>query len=214
VEGLEGKAKISCTSRVLIIKSGKSTFMSVLLRLLDPTTGEIIVDGVDLGTLSRNSVRERLVCLPQDPLLLPGTFEFNLNPEGKIKDAVQIEKVLKKVQMWNVVVEKGGLDAALDLESLSHGEQQLFALARAILKKQAANGQCILVLDEATSNLDADTEAIVQKVIQEEFKDNTVIAVAHRLDTLREFDTIVALDKGVVSQIGPPMEVIRGITLD
>jgi ATP-binding cassette subfamily C (CFTR/MRP) protein 1 len=188
--------------------------MSVLLRLLDPTTGEIIVDGVDLGTLSRNSVRERLVCLPQDPLLLPGTFEFNLNPEGKIKDAVQIEEVLKKVQMWNVVVEKGGLDAALDLESLSHGEQQLFALARAILKKQAADGRCILVLDEATSNLDADTEAIVQKVIQEEFKDNTVIAVAHRLDTLREFDTIVVLDKGVVSQIGPPMEVIRGITLD
>ena len=201
-------------ARVLITKSGKSTFMSVLLRLLDPTTGEIIVDGVDLGTLSRNSVRERLVCLPQDPLLLPGTFEFNLNPEGKIKDAVQMEEVLRKVQMWNVVEGKGGLDAELDLESLSHGEQQLFALARAILKKQAANGQCILVLDEATSNLDTDTEAIVQGVIQEEFKDSTVIAVAHRLDTLRDFDTIVVLDKGVVSKVGPPTEVIREIKLD
>jgi ATP-binding cassette subfamily C (CFTR/MRP) protein 1 len=188
--------------------------MSILLRLLDPTTGEIIVDGVDLSTLSRNSVRERLVCLPQDPLLLPGTFEFNLDPEGKTKDAVQIEEVLKKVQMWNVVEGKGGLGAELDLESLSHGEQQLFALARAILKKQVANGQCILVLDEATSNLDADTEAIIQRVIQEEFKDNTIIAVAHRLDTLRDFDTIVVLDKGVVSKVGPPTEVIGEINLE
>jgi ABC-type multidrug transport system fused ATPase/permease subunit len=197
--------------RLLITKSGKSTFLSILLRLLDPTTGEIIVDGVDLGTLSRNSVRERLICLPQDPLLLPGTFEFNLNPEGKIKDAVQIEEVLKKVQMWNIVKGKGGLDAELDLESLSHGEQQLFALARAILKKQTTSSQRILVLDEATSNLDAGTEAIIQGVIQEEFKDDTVIAVAHRLDTLRDFDTIVVLDKGVVSKFGPPTEVIREI---
>ncbi|KAF2667127.1 P-loop containing nucleoside triphosphate hydrolase protein [Microthyrium microscopicum] len=188
--------------------SGKSTFMSVLLRLMDATAGEVKIDNVDINSLSRNSVRERLICLPQDPLLLPGTFEFNLNPEGKIKDREQIEQALRQVQVWKLVEEKGGLDAELQLESLSHGEQQLFALARAILKKQSINGQCILVLDEATSNLDAEMEKIVQNVLEEEFRSCTVIAVAHRLESLRDYDKIVVLDKGIVSRVGPAAEVI------
>jgi ABC-type multidrug transport system fused ATPase/permease subunit len=186
----------------------------VLLRLVDPTDGEVIVDSIDLGSLSRNSVRERLVCLPQDPLLLPGTFEFNLDPESNIKDREQIKRVLEQVQMWKIVEQKGGLEANLELDGLSHGEQQLLAAARAILKKQTLPGQCILVLDEATSNLDSATEAIVQKAIQEEFKDCTVIAVAHRLETLRDYDRIVVLDKGEVSEIGPAREMIAGMNLE
>jgi ATP-binding cassette subfamily C (CFTR/MRP) protein 1 len=186
----------------------------VLLRLVDPTDGELIVDNLNLGSLSRNSVRERLVCLPQDPLLLPGTFEFNLDPEAKIKDGERIKRVLEQVQMWKIVEGKGGLQADLQLDGFSHGEQQLLALARAILKKRTLPGQCILVLDEATSNLDSATEAIVQKVIQEEFKDSTVIAVAHRLDTLRDYDKIVVLDKGEVSKVGPATEVIAEMNLE
>jgi ATP-binding cassette subfamily C (CFTR/MRP) protein 1 len=185
----------------------------VLLRLIDPTEGEVVVDNISLGSLSRNSVREKLVCLPQDPLLLPGTFEFNLDPEANIRNGEQIKHVLKQVQMWKIVKGNGGLQADLPLDGLSHGEQQLLALARAILKKQALTGQCILVLDEATSNLDSATEAIVQKIIQEEFKESTVITVAHRLDTLRDYDKIVVLDQGRVSKVGPATEVIAEMNL-
>jgi len=172
------------------------------------------IDNVDITTLSRNALRKRLVCLPQDPLLLPGTFEFNLNPEGSIKDWKQIEQALRQAQVWHVVEGKGGLDAELQLESLSHGEQQLFALARAILKKQALDCQCILILDEATSNLDSKTEAIVQKILQDEFRNCTVIAVAHRLDILRDYDKIVVLDRGGVSRVGPAAEVIAELNLE
>ena len=98
--------------------------------------------------------------------------------------------------------------ADLKVDSLSHGEQQLLALARAIIRKQLASSYCILVLDEATSNLDRGTETLIQEVINEEFKDNTVITVAHRLDTVRESDYIVLLEKGEVVKVGPPAEVL------
>ena len=98
--------------------------------------------------------------------------------------------------------------ADLKVDSLSHGEQQLLALARAIIRKQLASNYCILVLDEATSNLDRGTETLIQEVINEEFKDNTVITVAHRLDTVRESDYIVLLEKGEVVKVGPPAEVL------
>jgi ABC-type bacteriocin/lantibiotic exporter with double-glycine peptidase domain len=90
---------------------------------------------------------------------------------------------------------------------MSHGEQQLLALARAILRKRVAKGRCILILDEATSNLDSASEAIVQKVVKEEFKDNTVITVAHRLDTIKDADGVLLLEKGEVVKVGSPAEV-------
>jgi ATP-binding cassette subfamily C (CFTR/MRP) protein 1 len=178
---------------------------------MDPTSGAIIIDGADIGTVSRNLVRQRLICLPQDPLLLPGTFQLNLDPKG-LHDAANVEAVLRQVQIWDLIVGRGGLNAELP-DSLSHGEQQLLALARAILSKQLAGDKCILVLDEATSNLDATTEAVIQRVLREEFKDTTVIAIAHRLETLRDFDAIVVLDKGEVSRVGPASEVLREIGL-
>jgi ATP-binding cassette subfamily C (CFTR/MRP) protein 1 len=196
---------------LLTLPSGKSTFVSVLLRLMDQTSGAIVVDGVDIGTVSRNLVRQRLICLPQDPLLLPGTFWFNLDPTGII-DVAKIETVLRQVQIWDLVASRGGINAEIP-ESMSHGEQQLLVLARAILSKQLAGNRCILVLDEATSNLDSATEAVVQKVLQEEFHDTTVIAIAHRLETLRGFDKIVVLDKGQVSRVGPASEVLQDISL-
>jgi len=116
--------------------------------------------------------------------------------------------VLKVVGLWTLVAKRGGLEAELKVDSLSHGEQQLLALARAIIRKQLAGSHCILVLDEATSNLDKETEALIQAVIRQEFKDNTVITVAHRLETVVESDYIVLLEKGEVSKIGPPADVL------
>jgi ABC-type multidrug transport system fused ATPase/permease subunit len=175
---------------------------------VDPTAGDVLIDSVNISGIARNTVRDRLICLPQEPLLLPGTIQFNLDPQGGMFDIARIEAVLKQVQMLDVVMGKGGLSAELKLDSLSVGEQQLLALARAIIKKQLACGRCILVLDEFTSNLDPKTEAVVQEVIRDEFRNNTVLAIAHRLDTLRDFDTVMVLDKGKVSKVGPAAEVI------
>jgi ATP-binding cassette subfamily C (CFTR/MRP) protein 1 len=188
----------------LTFNSGKSTFLSVLLRLLDPTEGSVLIDGIDISTLPRNFVRERLICLPQDPWIMSGTFEFNLNPGGVTLDPKVLESALQQVQLWDLVIKRGGVHTEFQPEALSHGEQQLLALARAIVRKQLAGGWCILVLDEATSNLDAKTEAVVQNVLQNEFENQTVITVAHRLDTLKHCDLVVELGEGRVVKIGSP----------
>jgi ATP-binding cassette subfamily C (CFTR/MRP) protein 1 len=188
--------------------SGKSTLLSSFLRLIDPSEGRIIVDGLDLDHVARNTVRDRLICLPQDALVFPGTFKFNLDPEDRCPKAEEMMiAALKSVGLWNLVETRGGVDAELKPESLSHGEQQLLALSRAILRKRVHGGKCILVLDEATSNLDSAAEAVVQKVVKEEFAENTVITVAHRLDTIKDADRVLMLDKGEVVKLGTPAEV-------
>jgi ATP-binding cassette, subfamily C (CFTR/MRP), member 1 len=149
-----------------------------------------------------------LICLPQDALIFPGTFRFNLDPTSKVEDDNVLIRVLERVGLWSMITQRGGLVAELKTDSLSHGEQQLLALARAIIRKQMASGRSILVLDEATSNLDRGTETLIQEVIKQEFKDNTVITVAHRLDTVRESDYIVYLEKGEIAKLGPPSEVL------
>lgn len=160
-------------------------------------------------------MRSRLSCLPQDPLLFPGTILLNLNPDGRKISTIEAESILEKVQLSNLVENRGGLDATIMPESLSHGEQQLLALGRAILRKRSLNGErCILILDEATSNLDAVSETTFQQVIREEFQNDTVISVAHRLETLKDCDSIMVLDKGKVVTIGAPIDVISQISWD
>jgi ATP-binding cassette, subfamily C (CFTR/MRP), member 1 len=100
----------------------------------------------------------------------------------------------------------------MELESLSHGEQQLLALSRVILRKRAMDGErCILILDEATSSLDVASETTFHQVIREEFRNDTVIAVAHRLETLKDCDKILVLEKGKIADFGTPGDVIDQI---
>jgi ABC-type multidrug transport system fused ATPase/permease subunit len=163
---------------------------------------------VDISKVPKNIVRERLICLPQDALLLPGTVRFNLDPEQHFSTSdAPLSEALRLVNLHSLVEGRGGLDAELETSSLSHGERQLLALARAILRRRRAKGRCVLVLDEATSNLDDATELVVEKVIKEEFKGHTVISVAHRLQTVRDSDAVLVLDKGEVAKIGPFSEV-------
>jgi ATP-binding cassette subfamily C (CFTR/MRP) protein 1 len=178
------------------------------MRLIDPTSGTITIDGLDIAKIPRNTVRDRLLCLPQDALVFPGTFRFNLVPDSRVLDTSIIISALKRVNIFTVVEQRGGIDAEIAPDALSHGEQQLLALARAILRKDLAKGKCILVLDEATSNLDAITEGVVKKVIDEEFKDNTVIVVAHRLETVKDVDIVLMLEEGRVVKMGTPDEVL------
>jgi ATP-binding cassette subfamily C (CFTR/MRP) protein 1 len=188
--------------------SGKSTFVSSILRLVDPSDGQIIIDGIDIAQMKRNNVRNRIICLPQDPLIFPGTFRFNIDPGNTMPDDNVLIKILRSVSLWSLIEKRGGIEADLKGDGLSHGEQQLLALARALLRRHVARGRCILVLDEATSNLDKATEFIMQKIIDREFKDNTVITVAHRLETVAKADEILVLEKGEVVRKGPPSEVL------
>ncbi len=140
--------------------------MGTLLRLLEIQNGSISVDGLDISTIPRDTIRERFVTLPQDPLILFGSARQNLDPLGIASDDAII-KVLELVGMWDQVLEsRGGLDAEITASSLSRGQQLLLALARAILKMRTG-GHRVLLLDEPTSSVDADTDEMVQRVIRE-----------------------------------------------
>lgn len=113
--------------------------------MIELTTGSITVDDLDISTMPRDEVRSRIIGVSQDTYLLRGNVRLNADPTGSTSDETIIE-VLKKVQLWEVLHEKGGLELELDEKVLSHGQRQLFCLARAMLRQSR-----ILILDEATS---------------------------------------------------------------
>ncbi|KAK1994915.1 P-loop containing nucleoside triphosphate hydrolase protein [Colletotrichum falcatum] len=187
--------------------SGKTSFLLTLLRLLDTPTGSIRIDGVDLGSLSRKAIRPHFITLPQDPVTLPGTVRTNLDPNGSFDGPSgdeELPKALKKTLLWDDVIEsRGGLDASFAGLGLSHGQRQLFALARAILHKDQSR---VVLLDEATSSVDHETDGLLQEVIRKELPSHTVLAVAHRLDTIEDYDVVVVMDNGRVAEVGNPRQ--------
>ncbi|KAJ5085777.1 P-loop containing nucleoside triphosphate hydrolase protein [Penicillium argentinense] len=178
--------------------SGKSTLISSLLRLLDLTTGKITVDNIDISRIPRSTVRSRLNTIPQQPFFLHGSIRLNADPSGTLEDA-PIISALEKVNLWSHVKSKGGLDAELSDDLLSHGQQQLFCLARALCKNSR-----VVVLDEATSSVDAETDKLMQQIIRTEFREKTVIAIAHKLHTVLDFDKVVFMERGRVVEFDHP----------
>ncbi|KAI1076073.1 ABC multidrug transporter [Whalleya microplaca] len=187
--------------------SGKSTLVSTLLRLLDLDAGTITVDGVDISTLSREEVRRHITTVSQEPFFLHGTLRENMDPFHRAEDT-RIESVLRTVGLWEQLAEaRGGedelLDGDMEEETLSHGQRQLLCLARAAVRP----GQ-VVVMDEAMSSVDAETEGLMQRVVDEEFRGCTLLSVAHKLHTVLHFDRVVVLDKGSVVEVGNPMELL------
>jgi ATP-binding cassette, subfamily C (CFTR/MRP), member 1 len=183
--------------------SGKSSLLSTFLRIIDNSSGTITVDGLDLSKIPREIIRSRIIAIPQDPFILSGSVRINADPTGAASDDL-ITAVLIKVGLWAILESRGGLDADMAVNPLSHGQQQIFCLARAMLRR----GSKILVLDEATSNVDAETDGLMRKLIREEFAEWTIMTVAHRLDTILDSDRILVLDKGIVVENGSPEELI------
>ncbi|OAR00989.1 hypothetical protein LLEC1_05486 [Akanthomyces lecanii] len=188
--------------------SGKSSLLLSFLRLLAASSGNITVDGINLATLPRDLVRRRIVTVSQDHFVLPGTVRENLDPFCAFETPELVE-ALEAADIWAAIERKGGLDAKLGDDMLSHGQKQLFSLARAILRKDAGR---IVLLDEATSSVDGEIEEKVQKVVETLFKDHTVISIAHRLDTIVDFDKVVVLDKGKVVENGRPRHLLESNT--
>ncbi|KAM5374183.1 hypothetical protein ACJZ2D_006643 [Fusarium nematophilum] len=188
--------------------SGKSSFVQALLRMAEITNGRITLDGEDISLIPRSLIRQRLSCLTQDPFLFSDTIRFNADPLNKYADD-EIRRALDRVGIWSVIQSKAGetdpLDEKMDENFLSHGQRQLFCLARALLKKSS-----LLILDEPTSSVDTQTDARIQEVIRSEFTDCSVIMIAHRIDTLLDFDKVAVLDRGTLVEFGAPRELLAG----
>jgi ATP-binding cassette, subfamily C (CFTR/MRP), member 1 len=130
--------------------SGKSSLIQAILRMADTLDGQILVDGVDISTVSRSQVRQRLSCLTQDPLLFTNTVRFNADPLSEHSDG-DIVRALTRVGLWDAILGKAepgteALDVKMEDSFLSHGQKQLFCLGRALLRKST-----FLILDEPTS---------------------------------------------------------------
>ena len=203
--------------------SGKSSLIACLFRMLDLSDGSIMIDGIDISTIPREKVRSRVIAIPQEPYLLNDTVRVNIDPLG-LSDDKTIIRALKRVQLWRTVELKGGLNVKMDSEFLSHGQRQLLSLARVLLRRST-----ILVLDEATSkyvkstqlnprnlltrdssrlSIDVKVDELMQRVIREEFVDHTIIAVAHRLNTIVDFDKIAVMEKGKLVEFDSPEKLL------
>ncbi|KAJ4116110.1 hypothetical protein NW768_011082 [Fusarium equiseti] len=184
--------------------SGKSSMVSSLFRMVDIHGGRILVDGLDISTIPREEIRTRLIGVPQDAFLIEGSsVRVNTDPTGDLADAT-IEDALKAVDLWEIVAKKGGLDVPIEELHLSHGQKQLFCIARAIVRPSP-----IVILDEATSSVDAQVDELIQRLVRERFKDRTVLSVVHKLHSaLDDFDMVAVLDAGELQEFGPPRELL------
>lgn len=168
--------------------------------------GQIFIDGIDIGVIGLNDLRRKISIIPQDPILFSASLRFNLDPFDERSDA-ELWNALDRVQLKNVIqTMSGGLDGkVLDSGSnFSVGQRQLLCLARAILRSNK-----ILCLDEATANVDAETDNLIQQTIRRQFGDCTVITIAHRLNTVLDCDKVLVIDSGEIVEYGRPLSLIQ-----
>ena len=195
---IEASQKIGVVGRT---GAGKSTLCLALCRIVEAASGQIFIDGVDISKISLQNLREKIAIIPQDPTLFEGTLRFNLDPENKSSDPELIE-LLKLASLENLIDRNiEGLYQQIDAkgDNLSSGEKQLICICRAILRRNK-----IVLMDEATANIDIKTEETIQKLINERFRDATVITIAHRLNTIINSDKVLVLDKGKVAEFDTP----------
>lgn len=187
--------------------AGKSTLIKLLLRHHGATSGTISVDGSDISQLSKDSLRRAIAVVPQEPLLFHRTIRENIaygNPEASEAEIIRAaelaeahEFIMQLPQGYDALVGERGV-------KLSGGQRQRVAIARAILKNAP-----ILLLDEATSSLDSESEAAVQKALLALMEKRTVVAIAHRLSTLRAMDRIIVMDEGCIVEDGTHAELLE-----
>ncbi|KAG1708712.1 hypothetical protein DVH05_022338 [Phytophthora capsici] len=181
--------------------AGKSSLMVALFRICDFDSGRVLIDDVDIATINLRELRRSLAIIPQDPVLFSGPLRENLDPFHEYSDE-RIWHVLKQVHMADSLRRWGaGLDfeVAEGGDNLSVGQRQLICIGRALLKDSK-----VVVLDEATANVDTATDALIQTTIQETFEDKTVLIIAHRINTIMHCDKIAVMDAGRVAEFDSP----------
>jgi len=187
--------------------AGKTTFVRLLLRLYSVTSGEILIDGQDISRISQESLRKNISMVPQDPILFHRTLAENISYGKRGATKKEIENAAKLAHCDEFIKDlPQGLDTFVGERGikLSGGERQRVAIARAILKNAP-----ILVLDEATSSLDSNSEMLIQDALNNLMKDKTVIVIAHRLSTIQKMDRIIVVDDGKIIEQGSHQELLK-----
>jgi ATP-binding cassette, subfamily C (CFTR/MRP), member 1 len=167
-------------------------------------SGTIRIDGLDLSTIPRQTIRSLVAALPQDPVSLTGTVRHNLDPHGAIQADEVLIQALQRTKLWDLVHARGGLDLEFGELGLSVAQQQLLCLATAILHKSR-----VLLLDEATSSVDRQTDEEVRALIKADMARCTVLEVAYRLDAIVGCDVAVVMEEGRIVEMGEPRELLE-----
>ncbi|KAI6115174.1 P-loop containing nucleoside triphosphate hydrolase protein [Pisolithus croceorrhizus] len=218
---LDAPARIGIVGRT---GSGKSTLIISMLRFVDPEQGRIVIDGIDIATIGVRDLRSRITYIPEDAVLFSGSVRDNIDPFEEHED-VDCFDVLRRVQLLNDDSQPQGsssrssqteADASsgptvtLDTEvapggaNFSLGQRQLIAMARALLRQTP-----IVILDEATSSVDFDTDAKIQATLREQFKQSLLITVAHRLNNVIDYDRLIVLHDGKIAEFDTPWELFH-----
>ncbi|MCD7462624.1 ATP-binding cassette sub- C member 8 [Datura stramonium] len=186
--------------------SGKTTLISALFRLVEPYSGQVIIDDINICSIGLKDLRSKLSIIPQEPTLFKGSVRTNLDPLGLYSDD-EIWKALEKCQLKATIGKLPNLfDSSVsdEGENWSMGQRQLFCLGRVLLRRNR-----ILVLDEATASIDSATDAILQRIIREEFSNCTVITVAHRVPTVIDSDMVMVLSFGELVEYDQPSRLMQ-----
>jgi ATP-binding cassette, subfamily C (CFTR/MRP), member 1 len=184
--------------------AGKSTLGLTLSRLIELDSGAILIDGVDISKVDLKTLRSIVTVIPQDPTLFTGTLRFNIDPIGKASDD-QIVDLLKRAGLDDLLSRSVGGSSGLDMavseggSNLSVGEKQLICICRAVLRKNK-----VVILDEATANIDVITEQKILTLIHKEFEHASVITIAHRLNTIIRSDKIAVMSHGELAEFDTP----------
>lgn len=181
--------------------SGKSTLIKLIWKYLRPSEGRIMIDGKDISNVDLKALRTQLTVITQETALFEGTLRYNLDPSGFKHSDKKLKGVLDGLGFRHKVYQEEGLEMDLDAEgsNLSQGERQLVCFARSVLEPSK-----LILLDEATASIDIKTEESIQEAIEREFKDSTMIIIAHRVQTVMNCDRILVLDFGVIKDFDKP----------
>ena len=199
---ISGGLKVGVVGRT---GAGKSSLISCLLRLVDVCEGVISIDGVDISSLPKTTLRSSIAIIPQDPVLFSGTIRENVDPFSSYSDQ-EIWDALSKVQLKEYVntltdiVDEGG-------QNFSVGQAQLICVARALLSRSK-----VIVLDEATAAIDVETDRVIQNALRDGFRDSTCITIAHRINTIMDSDRILVMDQGQVAEYDSPSNLLKNPT--
>jgi len=197
---INAKEKIGIVGRT---GAGKSSIIAALFRMTEPS-GDIFVDGVKINDIGLHDLRKNISIIPQDPVLFSGTMRYNLDPFNQFSDS-ELWSVIKEVELANGV-------SSLDFKvsdgggNFSVGERQLVCLARAILRNNK-----IIVMDEATANVDPRTDSFIQQTIRTKFADCSIITIAHRLHSVIDCDRILVLDNGLLKEYDHPHLLLQNV---